>query len=193
MWCGLIACLHLFWALGGLIGLASSAGHDLAERRPVSFIIFGLFGVALCLLIGIAVIAITQSARIARRWRHAAAVLLAVVGVGVAIRGVALELLLATNAGGLRASVGPLETHWSLVLWSPMVRFRRCALHRDSNPSQSVPIPPRPVPLASDPPPRRPSEVRSVCGWREETLEFTASGLARSRRYVLLDHCTEQS
>ena len=86
MWCGLFACLHLFWALGGSIGLASSAGHDLAERRPVSFVIFGLFGVALCLHLGIAVIAITQSARIARRWRHAAAVLLAVVGVGLAIR-----------------------------------------------------------------------------------------------------------
>ncbi len=123
MWCGLFACLHLFWALGGSIGLASSAGHDLAERRPVSFGLFGLFGVALCLHLGIAVIAITQSARIARRRRYAAAVLLAVVGVGLAIRGVALELLLATNAGGLRASVGPLETHWSLVLWNPWFAF----------------------------------------------------------------------
>jgi len=75
MWCGLFACLHLFWALGGSIGLASSAGPDLAERRPTSFIIFGLFGTALLLLIGIAVIAVACSPRAPRRWpiRHSVA------------------------------------------------------------------------------------------------------------------------
>jgi len=120
VWCGAFAFLHLFWALGGSIGLASSAGYDLAERRPTSFVIFGLFGlfgVAMCLVVGIGVIAVTQSSRIAERWRHTATVLVAVVGVGLAIRGVSLEVLLAMNVGGLRASVGPLETHWSLVLW----------------------------------------------------------------------------
>ncbi len=121
-WCDLFACLHLFWAPGGSMGLASSAGQDLAERRPASFVIFGLFGVALLLLIGIAVIAVTQSRRAPRRWRHAATVLLAVVGVGLVLRGVSLEVLLATNAGGLRASVGRLETYWSLVLWNPWSR-----------------------------------------------------------------------
>jgi hypothetical protein len=119
VWCGAFACLHLFWALGGSIGLASSAGYDLAERRPTSFVIFGLFGVAMCLVVGIGVIAVTQSSRMAERWRHAATVLVAVVGVGLAIRGVSLEVLLAMNVGGLRASVGPLETYWSLVLWNP--------------------------------------------------------------------------
>jgi hypothetical protein len=119
VWCGAFACLHLFWALGGSIGLASSAGYDLAERRPTSFVIFGLFGVAMFLVVGIGVIAATQSSRIAERWRHAATVLVAVVGVGLAIRGVALEVLLAMNVGGLQASVGPLETYWGLVLWNP--------------------------------------------------------------------------
>jgi len=123
MWCGLFACLHLFWALGGSIGLASSAGRDLAERRPTSFIIFGLFGTALLLLSGIAVIAVACSPRSPRRGRYAAVVLLAVVGIGLAIRGVALEVLLAANAAGLRASIGPLETHWSLVLWNPWFAF----------------------------------------------------------------------
>lgn len=45
--------------------------------------------------------------------------LLAVVGVGLVLRGLALEVLLATNAAGLRANVGLLETHWSLILWNP--------------------------------------------------------------------------
>jgi len=128
MWCGLFACLHLFWALGGSIGLASSAGPDLAERRPTSFVIFGLFGTALLLLSGIAVIAVACSPRAPRRWRHAAVLLLAVVGIGLAIRGAMLEVLLATNAAGLRASIGPLETHWSLVLWNPWFAFGGAAI-----------------------------------------------------------------
>jgi len=71
------------------MGLASSAGQDLAEPRPASFVIVGLFGVALLLQIGISVIAVAQSRRVPRRWRHAATVLLTVVGVGLALRGVA--------------------------------------------------------------------------------------------------------
>ncbi|MGI8721770.1 MAG: DUF3995 domain-containing protein [Geodermatophilaceae bacterium] len=118
----------MFWALGGSIGLASSAGHDLAERRPTSFIIFGLFGTALLLLIGIAVIAVTCSPRAPGRWRHAAVLLLAVVGVRRAICGVVLEVLLAGNAAGLRASIGPLETHWSLVLSNPWFAFGGVAI-----------------------------------------------------------------
>jgi len=46
-------------------------------------------------------------------------VLLAVVGVVLLLRGLALEVLLATNTAGLRANVGPLETHWGLILWNP--------------------------------------------------------------------------
>jgi hypothetical protein len=119
MWCGSFACLHLFWALGGSFGLASSAGRDLAARRPASFVIFGLYGTAMLLVIGIAIIAVTQRPRAARRLRRAASVLLAVVGVGLVLRGVALEVLLATNSTGLRKNVGPVETHWSLILWNP--------------------------------------------------------------------------
>jgi len=119
MWCGSFAGLHLFWALGGSVGLASSAGRDLAMRRPASFVIFGLYGTALLLVVGILIIAVTQRPQAARRLRRAASVLMAVVGVGLVLRGLALEVLLATNAAGLRANVGPLETHWSLILWNP--------------------------------------------------------------------------
>jgi len=119
MWCGSFACLHLFWALGGSIGLASSAGHDLAVRRPASFVIFGLYGTALLLVIGILTIAVTQSPRAARRLRRAVTRLLAVVGVVLVLRGLALEVLLAANTAGLRANVGPVETRWSLILWNP--------------------------------------------------------------------------
>lgn len=119
MWCASFAGLHLFWALGGSVGLASSAGRDLAARRPASFVIFGLYGTALLLVVGILIIAVTQRPRVARRRRRAASVLLAVVGVGLVLRGLALEVLLATNAAGLRANVGRLETHWSLILWNP--------------------------------------------------------------------------
>ncbi len=79
----------------------------------------GLFGVAALLLLGIAVIAIASSARLAGRPGRAARVLVAVAGAGLLIRGVALEVLLAADAGGLRTSVGPLESRWSLVLWNP--------------------------------------------------------------------------
>ncbi len=60
-------------------------------------------------------IAVTQSPRAATRLRRAAILLLAVVGVVLVVRGLALEILLATNTAGLRANVGPprdpLEPH----------------------------------------------------------------------------------
>ncbi|MDQ6848818.1 MAG: DUF3995 domain-containing protein [Actinomycetota bacterium] len=122
-WCGSFACLHLFWALGGSTGLASSAGRDLAERRPASFVIFGLYGVALLLLIGIVIIASTRMPRAPGGRRRAAALLPVIVGAGLAIRGIAIEVLLATDTAGLRSNLGPLETHWSLVLWDPWFAF----------------------------------------------------------------------
>ncbi|MDQ2876786.1 MAG: hypothetical protein M3Y33_19085, partial [Actinomycetota bacterium] len=103
-WCALFAGLQLFWGFGGTTGLASSAGRDLAARRPASFVIVGLFGVAALLLLGIAVIAIASSARLPGRPGRAARVLVAVAGTGLLIRGVALEVLLAADAGGLRAA-----------------------------------------------------------------------------------------
>lgn len=119
-WCAVFAAVHLFWAAGGgTAGLASSAGQELAERRPAGFVVFGLFGVAALLLIGIALVMVASGGIGSERLSRVAAVVLAVVGVALVIRGVALEVLLATDAGSLRATVGPLESRWSLALWNP--------------------------------------------------------------------------
>ncbi|MEO9222140.1 MAG: hypothetical protein ABI251_10290 [Mycobacteriaceae bacterium] len=42
--------------------------------------------------------------------------LLAVIGAVMIVRGVAREILLATDTDGLRATVGPLESRWSLAV-----------------------------------------------------------------------------
>jgi hypothetical protein len=118
-WCAVFAAVHLFWAVGGTAGLASSAGRELAERRPVSFVVFGLFGVAVLLLAGIALVMLTSGRIGPERLSRVAGLVAAVVGVTLVIRGAALEVLLATGAGGLRTTVGPLETRWSLALWNP--------------------------------------------------------------------------
>ncbi len=118
-WCAVFAAVHLFWAAGGTAGPASSAGPELAERRPAGFVVFGLFGVAALLLIGIALVMVASGGIGSERLSRVAAVVLAVVGVALVIRGVALEVLLATDAGSLRATVGPLESRCSLALWNP--------------------------------------------------------------------------
>jgi hypothetical protein len=58
-WCAIFAAVHLFWAVGGTAGLASSAGQ-LAERRPAGFVVFGLFGVGALLLVGIALVMVAS-------------------------------------------------------------------------------------------------------------------------------------
>lgn len=109
-WCAVFAALYLFWAVGGTAGLASSAGQALAERRPAGFVVFGLFGVAALLLAGIALVIVATGGIASVRLSRVAGVVLAVVGVALVVRGVALEVLLATDVGGLRAAVGPLES-----------------------------------------------------------------------------------
>jgi hypothetical protein len=43
----------------------------------------------------------------------------ALVGSGLLVRGIAVEVLLAADIGGIHAAVGPLQTRWSLILWNP--------------------------------------------------------------------------
>lgn len=118
-WCGLFAALHVFWALGGSAGPASSAGAGLAERRPVPFVVLGLWGVAVALLAGAAIVCWAASAGRARRWRVRCGWVAGLAGLGLVARGLLVELALATDAGGVRGAVGPAEARWSLVVWNP--------------------------------------------------------------------------
>jgi hypothetical protein len=118
-WCGVFAALHVFWALGGSAGLASSAGADLAARRPAAFVIGGLWGVGLALLLTAVGITVAGSARAGSRTARIGVRSIRIVGLGLLVRGAGVELLLAADIGGVRTAVGPLETRWSLILWNP--------------------------------------------------------------------------
>jgi hypothetical protein len=117
-WSAVFAALHLFWGLGGSVGLAESAGRDLATRRPTWFVVLGLFGVA-ALLVTAAVLGALLARRAWDGWRRR--VLLTVGGCVAAVlvsRAVAVELLLLTDAlppGAVSAS----ERQWTLALWNP--------------------------------------------------------------------------
>ena len=114
----MFAVLHLFWAAGGKTALASSAGQDLADRRPAVFVLFGLVGVAVLLLAGMLLIGLLARNAGPPRLAATARALVFAAGVALCLRGIGLEVLLSVNAG-LRHDVGPLETRWSLVLWNP--------------------------------------------------------------------------
>lgn len=118
IWYVVFALMHLFWAVGGSFGLASSAGHDLVARRPTIFVVFGLYGVAAILLTGSAMLLAIDHAA-ASRLRTAALFVLLGTGVALMLRGVVLELVLAADIGGVRAQIGPVEAPWSLILWNP--------------------------------------------------------------------------
>ena len=118
VWCLAFAVLHLFWAAGGSLGLATSAGRDLATRRPTSFVVLGLYGVAVLCLLGAALVIAVMASRPSRRRRFATWLAIAVGAVPL-FRGVALQVVLAAGIGDLRQQVGPSEAHWSLVLWNP--------------------------------------------------------------------------
>jgi hypothetical protein len=119
VWCLVFAAVHVFWALGGRTGLASSAGAELAARRPVSFVVFGLWGVAAVLTAGALLAAWAAWGQPRARWLRGLRILAVVVAAGLLLRGVLVEAALAANLGGVRQQVGPLETHWSLILWNP--------------------------------------------------------------------------
>jgi hypothetical protein len=118
-WCVLFAVPHVYWALGGHRGLASSAGVELATTRPLWFVLLGLWGVALVLLLGAGYCFGLERWRLRGLPRRAVVVLGVLGGALLLIRGVLLEVVLGTGAGGVAAAVGPVQAHWSLVLWNP--------------------------------------------------------------------------
>jgi len=109
LWCVAFAAVHVYWAVGGNVGLPSAAGVDLATRRPALFVLVGLWGTATLLLLGAGFSAGLAEGRPQGR----------LLGVTLLARGIILELVLITGAGGIAASVGAAETRWSLVLWNP--------------------------------------------------------------------------
>jgi len=119
LWCCVFAAVHVFWALGGSAGLASSAGSDLAVRRPPMFVAVGLWGVAVALLAGAAFVGVAAAVNMPRRRRRVMAWMIGLAGVVLLARGVLVEVVLAADAGGVRREVGPHQTRWSLVLWNP--------------------------------------------------------------------------
>jgi hypothetical protein len=117
-WAVGFAALHFYWALGGGVGLAVSAGPDLADERPAWFVAGGLWGVGVLL-----VVAALVGVELARgRLRGARRVLVRIAGylAGsiLVVRAVSVELLL-LGGPALDDTVGPAHRFWTLVLWNP--------------------------------------------------------------------------
>lgn len=108
-WCALFAALHVYWALGGSAGLAESAGADLAAQRPAWFVLGGLWGVAVVLVVGA-----WLCLDLTRRWRR---VLVLLGGAILLLRGLAVEVALLTT--DLPQQVGERQARWSLLVWNP--------------------------------------------------------------------------
>ena len=118
-WAASFAALHVFWALGGSAGLASSAGSDLAETRPGWFVAGGLWGVG-GLLVGAALLGIALARAHARPWLRRLAVLGGLaVAVLLLVRGIGVELLLLGGALDGNSAISPEQRYWALVLWNP--------------------------------------------------------------------------
>lgn len=114
-WAGLFALVHLYWALGGSVGLAESAGRTLAQERPLGFVLTGLYGVALALAVAAALGLLLTRDRSPR--------LLPLCGFTVSavllLRAGVVEALLLTDAGYGGGDIGAAQRFWSLVLWNP--------------------------------------------------------------------------
>ena len=119
-WCTAFAVLHVYWAVGGEVGLAESAGVELARRRPTAFVLIGLWGVAALLVVGVVFwSAVSRGWLRSHRMRRSAAVVGLLGGALLLVRGAVLEVVLLLDTGGIASAVGPGQTQWSLWLWNP--------------------------------------------------------------------------
>ena len=118
-WAVVFALVHLYWALGGSVGLAESAGRRLAAERPTAFVLGGLYGVALVLLAATVIgIALARGHSTGRGRR-----LLPLVGAGVAavlmVRAIAVEVFLLADVDYGNGAISADQRWWTLVLWNP--------------------------------------------------------------------------
>lgn len=118
-WATSFAVLHLYWALGGALGLAESAGEQLATQRPGWFVAAGLYGVA-ALLLGAAGLAVSVARRSGSpRWRRLAPLLAIGVGAVLALRAVVVHVLLLADVGCGGGAITPAQRTWTLWVWDP--------------------------------------------------------------------------
>lgn len=117
-WSAAFAALHLFWALGGSVGLAESAGSRLASERPTWFVIGGLYGVAVLLVAATGLGVVLAHGKLAGRQR-----LLPLLAAGVAavllLRAAVVEALLIADVDYGNGAVSADQRWWALVLWNP--------------------------------------------------------------------------
>ena len=118
-WAALFALLHIFWALGGAWLLESSAGTALAADRPTWFVVAGLWGVAVLLVVGAVIGVALAQRRTGGRAARFLVVLSCLGGACLLIRGLAVHIVLLTDAGGVASNVGEQQTRVSLLLWNP--------------------------------------------------------------------------
>jgi hypothetical protein len=117
-WSVIFAAAHFFWALGGTVGLAVSAGPPLAAERPAWFVAGGLWGVGALCLVG----AVIGHELGRRRLRGLPWFLVraggAAAGLILLARAITVETLLLAGST-LNNTVGPEHRFWTLVLWNP--------------------------------------------------------------------------
>jgi hypothetical protein len=113
----------VFWAAGEALGLAESAGRELAAERPLWFVAAGLYGVALALVAAAGLGVLLARSPLTGR----AGPLLPLLGAGVAVlllvRAVGIQALLLTDAGYGSGAVSPAQRWWTLLLWNPWFLF----------------------------------------------------------------------
>lgn len=139
-WSAAFAAVHLFWALGGSVGLAESAGSRLASERPTWFVIGGLYGMAALLAAAAALGVVLAHGKLPGRLRLLP-LLAAIVTAVLLLRAVVVEVLLLADVDYGNGAIGADQRWWTLVLWNPWfllggITFGMAA-YRATRPSRS--------------------------------------------------------
>lgn len=115
-WALAFAVAHFYWALGGRTGLDVSAGPALSTDRPLWFVLGGLIGVGMLLVVGAGVALMLERSV---RWLRLLSLLGWAASAILLIRGVGLELLLAAGVVHAGDGISRDQVAWTWVLWNP--------------------------------------------------------------------------